>query len=416
MKVLVIGSGGREHAITHAISKSKLVDKIYIAPGNDGINEAECINISATDNEALLNFAIKNNIDLTIVGPEVSLSNGIVNLFKENNLKIFGPSKEAARIESSKEYAKELMKKYQIPTAKYETFSNYDEAVNYVKKEGAPIVIKFDGLAAGKGVSVCNSVDEAINALKDMLLNKIFGEGKVIIEEYLSGVEFSFMCFVDNENVYPLALSQDHKRAFDNDKGNNTGGMGAYSPLPFITEKDKEYALNNIMKKTALALKEDNAPFTGVLYGGLMKCNDGIKVIEFNCRFGDPETEVVLPRLTSDLYQAINDLLDHKEPILTWSNQVTLGIVMASCGYPSSYIKHYLIENLDHVNGKIYYMGVKKEDDKIYTNGGRVLIVTATGSTVKEAHDNCLNEVKKIKCDNLFYRSDIGHIGMEEEK
>lgn len=416
MKVLVIGSGGREHAICYAVSKSKLVDKIYIAPGNDGISEAERVNISATDNESLLKFALENKIDLTIVGPEVSLSNGIVNLFKENNLKIFGPTKEAARIESSKEYAKELMKKYNIPTAKYETFSNFDEAVNYVKKEGAPIVIKFDGLAAGKGVSVCNSVTEATNALKDMLLNKVFGEGKVIIEEFLSGVEFSYMCFVDNENVYPLALSQDHKRAFDNDEGNNTGGMGAYSPLPFISKDDEEYALNNIMKKTALALKEDNAPFTGLLYGGLMKCKDGIKVIEFNCRFGDPETEVVLPRLTSDFCLAILDLLNHKKPHLTWSDKVTLGIVLASRGYPSNYEKHHLIENLDKVNGKIFYMGVKKEEDNIYTNGGRVLIVTSSGLTIKEAHDNCLNEVKKIKCDNLFYRSDIGHIGMEEEK
>ena len=410
MKVLVIGSGGREHAIIDKLSESSLVDKIYAAPGNDGMaKQAELVAISDTDVEALVKFALEKNIDLTVVGPEVSLAAGVVDAFKAKGLKIFGPDKKAARIESSKEYAKELMKKYHIPTADFQSFSSYEEAWNYVQEKGAPIVIKYDGLAAGKGVVVAMSLKEAQKALKDMLIDDKYGKDKVVIEEYLEGPEFSFLCFVDGKNVYPLELSQDHKRAFDDDEGPNTGGMGAYSPLPFITKEDREEALEKIMKPTAAALVDDDSSFTGVLYGGLMKTKDGIKVIEFNCRFGDPETEVVLPRLESDLFVAFNKVIDHEDPELVWDNQVCLGVVLASEGYPGSYEKMHAINGLEKVTGKVYAMGVKIVDGQTYNNGGRVLIIVEKADTVAKAKEKALDDIKKIESDNLFYRSDIGH-------
>ncbi len=410
MKVLVIGSGGREHAIIDKLSESSLVDKIYAAPGNDGMaKKAELVAISDTDVEALVKFALEKNIDLTVVGPEVSLAAGVVDAFKAKGLKIFGPDKKAARIESSKEYAKELMKKYHIPTADFQSFSSYEEAWNYVQEKGAPIVIKYDGLAAGKGVVVAMSLKEAKKALKDMLVDDKYGKDKVVIEEYLEGPEFSFLCFVDGKNVYPLELSQDHKRAFDDDEGPNTGGMGAYSPLPFITKEDREEALEKIMKPTAAALVDDDSSFTGVLYGGLMKTKDGIKVIEFNCRFGDPETEVVLPRLESDLFVAFNKVIDHEDPELVWDNQVCLGVVLASEGYPGSYEKMHAINGLEKVTGKVYAMGVKIVDGQTYNNGGRVLIIVEKADTVAKAREKALDDIKKIESDNLFYRSDIGH-------
>jgi phosphoribosylamine--glycine ligase len=410
MKVLVIGSGGREHAIIDKLSESSLVDKIYAAPGNDGMaKQAELVAISDTDVEALVKFALEKNIDLTVVGPEVSLAAGVVDAFKAKGLKIFGPDKKAARIESSKEYAKELMKKYHIPTADFQSFSSYEEAWNYVQEKGAPIVIKYDGLAAGKGVVVAMSLKEAQKALKDMLVDDKYGKDKVVIEDYLEGPEFSFLCFVDGKNVYPLELSQDHKRAFDDDEGPNTGGMGAYSPLPFITKEDREEALEKIMKPTAAALVDDDSSFTGVLYGGLMKTKDGIKVIEFNCRFGDPETEVVLPRLESDLFVAFNKVIDHEDPELVWDNQVCLGVVLASEGYPGSYEKMHAINGLEKVTGKVYAMGVKIVDGQTYNNGGRVLIIVEKADTVAKAREKALDDIKKIESDNLFYRSDIGH-------
>ena len=410
MKVLVIGSGGREHAIIKSLKKSPLVTSLFVAPGNAGMaSDAKIINISAEDKESLLAFALDNQIDLTVVGPEASLATGIVDLFHAHNLTIFGPTKAAARIETSKEYAKDLMKRFNIPTASYETFKDYNEAVTYVKEKGAPIVIKYDGLAAGKGVVVAMTLDEAISALKDMLLDSKYGQDKVVIEEYLQGPEFSFLCFVDNERVYPLELSQDHKRAFDNDLGPNTGGMGAYSPLPFITEEDKQYALDNIMIPTAKALVADNSSFTGVLYGGLMKTKDGIKVIEFNCRFGDPETEVVLPRLESDLCQAFLDVINHKEPVLKWDNKVCLGVVLASKGYPSSYLKHQPIKIKGPLKGEIFFMGVDMIDNVLVNSGGRVLIVVEKADSVKEAQKLAKEDIAKIDSDVLFYRSDIGH-------
>lgn len=407
-KVLVIGSGGREHAIVHALSKSKKVNEIYAALGNAGIAKlAMCVNIKDTDVDSLVEFAKAEEIDLVVVGPEAALAVGVVDKMQASGIKAFGPTKAACQIESSKKFAKDLMKKYNIPTAGYETFEDYDSALAYVKENGFPTVLKYDGLAAGKGVVIANNLEEAQEALKDMLLDDKFGHGKVVIEEYLEGPEFSFMCFCDNENIYPLEMAQDHKRAYDNDMGPNTGGMGAYSPLPFITKDDYEYALNEIMIPTAKAMVKENTPFKGVLYGGLMKTKDGIKVIEFNSRFGDPETEVVLPRLTSDIYDAFNAIVDGAKPVLTWEDCYTIGIVLASKGYPGSYQKGFVIKNAD--SDDIYHMGTKIDDNgNLVTNGGRVLFAVAKGKTLEEANRKANMLVNEIECENLFHRTDIG--------
>ena len=408
MKVLVIGGGGREHAIVHALSKSSKVTEIYAAPGNAGISKlAMCVNIKDTDVENLVAFAKSEKIDLVVVGPEASLAVGIVDALNAEGIKAFGPTKAAARIESSKNFAKDLMSKYNIPTARYEVFDNYEEAISFVKISPLPTVIKYDGLAAGKGVVIAENFEQAEEALKDMLLDDKYGKGKVVIEEYLEGPEFSFMCFVDGENVYPLQLAQDHKRAYDGDKGPNTGGMGAYSPLPFITEADYNEALNEIMIPTAKAMVNEDTPFKGVLYGGLMKTKKGVKVIEFNARFGDPETEVVLPRLTSDIYDAFMAIIEGNKPVLTWDNKCTIGIVMASKGYPGDYKKGFVIENATSDN--IYHMGTKFDENGNYvTNGGRVLFVVASADTLEEANKKANALVNEIKCDNLNHRTDIG--------
>ena len=407
-KVLVVGGGGREHAIVHALSKSKNVDEIYALPGNAGIAKlAMCVNIKDTEIDKIVEFAKSEAIDLVVVGPEASLAIGIIDKLEEANIKAFGPKMNAARIESSKEFAKELMVKYNIPTASFKSFIQYEDALEYVKANSFPTVIKYDGLAAGKGVVIAMNLDEAKEALKDMLLDDKFGHGKVVIEEYLEGPEFSFMCFVDHENVYPLEMAQDHKRAYDNDMGPNTGGMGAYSPLPFITKEDYEYAYNEIMVKTAKAMVSEGCPFTGVLYGGLMKTQNGIKVIEFNSRFGDPETEVVLPRLTSDIYDAFLAVVNHKKPVLTWDDSYTIGIVLASKGYPGAYKKGFIIENAD--SDDIYHMGTRIDDNgNLVTNGGRVLFAVAKGKTLEEANKKANALVDEIKCENLFHRTDIG--------
>lgn len=410
MKVLIVGAGGRCHAIALALSKSLHVSEIYCAPGNAGIAQiAKLVPIKETDVKALKEFATKNKIDLTVVGPEMALAAGIVDEFMAAGLKIFGPTKKAAEIETSKSYAKELMKKYHIPTAGYEVFTDYEKAINYVRGHSLPIVLKYDGLAAGKGVVIATTLKEAEETLKDMLIDEEFGNSSVVIEDYLEGPEFSFMCFVSNDKVYPMEVSQDHKRAYDNDLGPNTGGMGAYSGVPIITDSDKEYALKKIMEPTALALMAEGRPFKGVLYGGLMKTKDGIKVIEFNARFGDPETEVVLPKLKNDLFEVFCDIIDGNKVELTFDPMYYLGVVLASKGYPSSYEKGFLIEGLDDVNGIVYHMGTKEEDGKYYTNGGRVLIVVAKGKTLHEAQQNANLEVSKIKCSNLYHRTDIGY-------
>ena len=418
MKVLVIGSGGREHAIVDALARSKQVDKIWCAPGNAGIaDEAECVAIGVTECEKLADFAREKGIGLTVVGPEAALAVGIVDLFKERGLRIVGPTKAAAQIECSKEFAKDLMLKYQIPTAAYKVFSDYEAARDYVRTTGVPTVLKYDGLAAGKGVVIAMTQEEADEALKDMLLDDKFGKGSVVIEEFLEGVEFSYMCFVSGHKVWPMVSAQDHKRAYDGDKGPNTGGMGAYSPLPFISKEDEKYALEKIMQPTADALSKEGCPFEGILYGGLMKTAKGIKVIEFNARFGDPETEVVLPRLKSDIVDAFVAVAEGGEMELEWHDFATLGIVMASKGYPASYEKGFAIKGLNEAKegAWIYHMGTKSVDGGYVTSGGRVITVIGKGATLAEAREDARQRVGKIACDNLFFRSDIGWRAFEKQ-
>ena len=411
MKVLVVGSGGREHAIVDALFRSPSVDKIFCAPGNAGIAlQAECVAIKDTEVEKLKQFAIENGVDLTVVGPEAALAVGIADEFRKAGLPIFGHTKAAARIESSKEFAKELMAKYDIPTAGYKAFDNYDEAVAYVEARPLPAVLKYDGLAAGKGVVIAESMDEAREALRDMLLDDRFGKGRVVVEDFLTGPEFSLMCFVEGENVYPMPVAQDHKRAFDGDKGPNTGGMGAYTSLPFITEEDLEFAMEKVMRPTAKAMVAEGCPLTGVLYGGLMKTPDGVKVIEFNARFGDPETEVVLPLIDSDIANVFEAVAKGTEPAeIVWSNEVTLGIVLASKGYPGDYAKGFAIRGTEKVDGTVFHMGTTIKDGELVTAGGRVLFVVAKGATLADAHKKANEEVSKIECENLFHRTDIGH-------
>ena len=413
--VLVIGGGGREHAIVDALSRSPQVEKIYCAPGNAGIGQqAFNVALKDTDVEGLLNFAKDNQVDLTVVGPEASLAAGIVDAFRAAGLQIFGHTKAATAIESSKEFAKRLMEKYDIPTAGYKAFSDYDEALAYVSARPFPAVLKYDGLAAGKGVVIAQNLDEAKAALADMLLDHTFGEGRVVVEDFLTGPEFSFLCFVDGNRVYPMPLSQDHKRAFDGDKGPNTGGMGAYTGLPFITEEDKEFAYKEIMCKAAEAMVAEGCPLSGVLYGGLMKTPQGIKVIEFNARFGDPETEVVLPLLESDIYDIFEAVATGREteaPV--WRKAFSLGVVLASKGYPGSYQKGFAIKNMDQVDAHVAHMGTAFKDDQLVTNGGRVLMVIAEGPSIAQAREKVYREVAKIDCDNLFYRHDIAHCAFE---
>lgn len=417
MKVLVIGSGGREHAIVDALARSSQVDKIYCAPGNAGIaRQAECIAIRETDVERLRDFAAERRIGLTVVGPEAALAVGIVDAFRAAGLRIFGPTKAAARIESSKAFAKKLMTRHGIPTAAYRTFDDYGQACAYVERQGVPIVLKYDGLAAGKGVVVAQTMEEADAALRDMLLDDRFGAGRVVVEECLTGPEFSFMCFVSGEKVWPMVSAQDHKRAFDGDKGPNTGGMGAYSPVPFISPDDERYALERIMRPVAAALVAEGCPFTGVLYGGLMKTPQGIKVIEFNARFGDPETEVVLPRLASDIVDVFCAVADGGEAVLQWHDFATLGIVLASKGYPADYTKGFEIKGLDAADDTVYHMGTRDEEGRVLTNGGRVLFVLGRGATLADAHAAALRNVARIDCDNLFHRSDIGWQALGEIK
>ncbi|AJG60030.1 MULTISPECIES: phosphoribosylamine--glycine ligase [Bacillus] len=419
MNVLVIGRGGREHALAWKFAQSEKVEKVYVAPGNEGMRDvATPIDIDENNFDALILFAKENHVELTFVGPEIPLMNGIVDRFKEEGLRVFGPNKAAAVIEGSKAFTKELMKKYNIPTAAYETFTDYEEAVQYIEKVGAPIVIKADGLAAGKGVTVAMTLEEALQAAKEMLQDVKFGEAskKVVIEEFLDGQEFSLMAFVNGTTVHPMVIAQDHKRAFDGDKGPNTGGMGAYSPVPQISESAVQEAIETVLHPTAKAMIQENRSFTGILYAGLILTNDGPKVIEFNARFGDPETEVVLPRLENDLVDVCNAVLDESELTLQWSEESVIGVVLASKGYPEAYKKGEIIKGLDALQDVIvFHAGTAMKHGDFVTKGGRVLFVACKANSLQEAKDTVYKEIGKIESDGLFYRSDIGYRAIGHE-
>lgn len=411
--------GGREHALAWKFAQSEKVEKVYVAPGNEGMRDvATPVDIDENDFDALVLFAKENKVELTFVGPEIPLMNGIVDRFNEEGLRVFGPNKAAAVIEGSKAFTKELMKKYDIPTAAYETFTDYEEAVQYIQKVGAPIVIKADDLAAGKGVTVAMTLEEALQAVKEMLQDVKFGAAskKVVIEEFLDGQEFSLMAFVNGTTVHPMVIAQDHKRAFDGDKGPNTGGMGAYSPVPQIPESAVQEAIKTVLYPTAKAMIAENRSFTGILYAGLILTNDGPKVIEFNARFGDPETEVVLPRLENDLVDVCNAVLDENELTLQWSEEAVIGVVLASKGYPEAYKKGDIIKGLDALQDAIvFHSGTAMKHGDFVTNGGSVLFVACKANSLQEAKDKVYKEIGKIESDGLFYRSDIGYRAIEHK-
>ncbi len=411
MNILVIGSGGREHAIAKQFNNAPSVQKVFVAPGNDGMKQdAEIVTIDALDFGKLAEFAKVNDVALTFVGPEQPLAEGIVDYFNEQGLVIFGPTKAAAQIEGSKSYAKELMNKYGIPTAAHETFTEADKAVAYIKDKGAPIVIKADGLAAGKGVIVAMTEAEAIEAVQDMIGNQRFGDSssRVVVEEFLDGEEFSFMSFVHKGQIYPMVIAQDHKRAYDGDKGPNTGGMGAYSPVPQISGDVVKVAYDTIVEPTVKAMDTEGVPFTGILYAGLILTEKGPKVIEFNARFGDPETQVVLPRMASDFGEFMMNLMTEKPFDLQWKEQVMLGVVVAAEGYPGDVAKGNVLPELTDLELPIYHAGTKFVDDQFVGNGGRVLLVAAEATTLKEAQEKVYAELDKKEWSNFFYRQDIG--------
>ena len=406
MKILVIGKGGREHALAWKLNQSPLVDKVYVAPGNPG-TAAFGINVDIKDSDikALADFAEKEKIDLTVVGPETTLALGAADEFEARGLKIFGPRKDVARLESSKDFAKHIMNKYNVPTGAYETFTDFENAKAYVLKHGAPIVIKEDGLKAGKGVTVAMKIEEAMEALE---IAFAIPDNKVVIEEYLDGFEFSLIALAHEDKVIPLEVGQDHKRVFDGDKGPNTGGMGVYSPVRRVTKEIIDASVNEIIRPTLEGLKKEGLPFTGFIFAGIMDTKEGVKTIEFNARFGDPEAEAILPRMESDLVQLILDIMNGKETEVKWSEKTTVGVVLASEGYPASSTPNAEIEIEDGMESILFHMGTKEENGKLYTNGGRVLIVVAEGDTLAEAKEKAYNDIEKIKCEKLFFRHDIG--------
>lgn len=411
MKVLVIGRGGREHAIVKKFKRDGNQD-IFCAPGNPGMVEATLVDIEETQATELATWAKENSIDLTVVGPEMALMAGVVDAFQAEGLKAFGPKKAAAYIEGSKAFAKRIMAKYKIPTAAYGEFNNtqVEEALTFLDQQSMPIVIKADGLAAGKGVVICGTLEEAKATVTDMLVDASFGvaSASVVIEEFLDGEEFSLMSFVAGDKCYPMPIARDYKRAYDNDEGLNTGGMGAHSPHPLITKEDYQIALEKVVKPTVEAMIAEGIPFTGILYAGLIKTVQGPKVIEFNARFGDPETEVVLPLLETDLATALLALLAGTDVELKWRAEQTVGVVLAAKGYPADYGKGVPIRALDTLEGvDIYHMGTGLVDGDFVTNGGRVLFVVASGANLAVAREKVYAEIKKIDCDDLFYRMDI---------
>lgn len=414
MNVLIVGRGGREHALCWKVSKSPLVKKVFVAPGNIGMTDvAQRVNITEDEQDKLLEFIKKEQVELTIIGPEAPLQAGLADRLRSEGHAVFGPDQKAAVIEGSKSFAKELMEKYHIPTADYQTFTEYEAAKAYVEEKGAPIVIKADGLAAGKGVTVALTLEEAVESLKEMLVNSKFGaaSAKVVIEEFLDGEEFSLMAFVNGENVIPLEIAQDHKRAYDGDQGPNTGGMGAYSPVPQISDEEVQTAIQTVLKPAAKAMVTEGRSFCGILYAGLIQTANGPKVIEFNARFGDPETQVVLPRMESDLVEVILAVLKGEEPKIDWSRDAVVGVVCAAKGYPEEPEKGSVISGLELVKeALVFHAGTELDEaNKVVTAGGRVLLAAARAETLQAAQDSVYKELENVKSDGIFYRKDIGH-------
>jgi phosphoribosylamine--glycine ligase len=417
VRILVIGGGGREHTLAWKLAMSPQVEKIYCIPGNPGISQiAECVDVNLADNQALVDFATSNRIDLTVVGPEMPLANGIVDAFDKQGLKIFGPTQAAAELEGSKAFAKELMKKYQIPTANFEVFTDAESAKDYIVKLGAPVVVKADGLAAGKGVVVAMTLDEALAAVDMIMRDQAFGlaGSRVVIEEYLTGEEASLLAFTDGYTVVPMISAQDHKRAFDGDQGPNTGGMGTYAPAPVVTADILEQIKQQVLQPTVDAMRAEGRIYRGCLYAGLMINEDGPKVIEFNARFGDPETQVVLPLLASDLVTVMEACVDGKlaDVEVSWEEKAAVCVVMAAGGYPGGYAKGDAITGIaaaEQHGALVFQAGTALKEDTIITNGGRVLGVTATAPTILDAVEKAYHAVKEIKFIDMHYRTDIAH-------
>ena len=427
MKVLVIGGGGREHALAWKIAQSEQVEKVFVAPGNAGTAlepKLENLPIDGLAIDQLVAFAKDNHIDLTIVGPEAPLVIGIVDSFQAANLKCFGPTQGAAQLEGSKAFTKDFLARHNIPSADYNHFTNPEEAINYIRKQGAPIVIKADGLAAGKGVILAQTEAEAIAAVQDMLAGNKFGDAghRVVVEEFLCGEEASFICMVDGEHVLPLATSQDHKARDNGDQGPNTGGMGAYSPAPVVTSEIHNRIMDEVIYPTVRGMAAEGNPYTGFLYAGIMIEKDGTpRVLEYNCRFGDPETQPIMLRLKSDLahlcFAALDKQLNNTEA--QWDERPSMGVVLAAGGYPDSYNKGNIISGLPDTETeglKVFHAGTRKQGEDIVTNGGRVLCATALGTTVKEAQANAYHLVKQISWDDVYYRDDIGYRAIRREE
>jgi len=425
LKVLVIGSGGREHALVWKLSQSPRVDKIYCAPGNAGIAEiAECLDIKADDVDSLLNFARYEWIDMTVVGPEAALTAGIVDAFVKEGRRIFGPDKSGARLEGSKVFAKDFMLKYGIPTAEYRMFSSYLHAEEYIRLKGAPVVIKADGLAAGKGVFVCETVDEALEALKSIMKEKAFGDAgnRVVVEQCLKGEEASFMILTDGKTVVPLVSSQDHKTIFDGDKGPNTGGMGAYSPAPVITKSLETTIMKTVIDPMMKGLSRERINYRGVIYAGLMISDGKPYVLEFNCRFGDPEAQPILMRLESDLFDMLKATAEGKlnEARVSWKDDAAVCVVISAKGYPGNYEKGKIITGLDELTDEkdtmVFHAGTSAKEGKLVSSGGRVLGVTALGSDISAARDNAYKALGKIHFEGMHYRKDIGDKAIKRVK
>lgn len=414
MKILVVGGGGREHAICWKLSKEANVDKIYCAPGNAGIsNVAQCIDIQDSDIENLLKFAKENKIDLTIVGPEIPLVAGIVDKFEKEGLKIFGPNKKCAQLEGSKAFSKDFMIRHNLPTAKYKEYTDLDEAISEIDSFGYPVVIKADGLAAGKGVVISENREDAITTLKEMMSDKKFGNAgdKIVVEEFLTGIETSILAFVDNDTIVPMVSSKDHKKVFEGETGLNTGGMGTFSPSEIYTEKLAKEVQEKILDKTLEGFKKDNLNYKGILFVGLMITEDGPKILEYNVRFGDPETQSVLFRLDTDLNKIISEILNNnlKNIEINYSKEEAICVMLTSGGYPENYEKGKVISGLENLDSDIvvFHSGTKFDNENIVTNGGRVIGITAKGKTVKEAAQKVYENIKKINFEKMHYRKDI---------